>query len=180
MNKFLFFLAFAGALPALLGNPEKNVPETASPARPPFEKKHGKGVKPLPHEMSKEEAQMLKTLFLMPDRELARLRHLIDNLEKMPFEKRIKMAERLEQTMNASPEERKKMMVENRERFRKMQQNLLERYYATLPAEKVDAEREKFLKLSREEKHHYLQEIREKLGIPPPPPARTKPATPAH
>ena len=118
-----------------------------------------------PHTMTPDEAQMLKTLFLMSDDELARLRQMISRLEKTPPERRKRMAADLDRAMKATPEERRKMMSEAHERFRRAQENLLERHYATLSEKDANAEREKFLKLDREGKRKYIREIRAKLDV---------------
>lgn len=118
--------------------------------------------------ISQKELHMLKTLFLMSDKELARMRELITKLERTPVAKRRQMAENLERANSADPEIRRKFMENMHRRFEERRKNLLERYYATLPQEQAKAEAEAFLKMSRHEQFEYMKSVREKLGIPPP------------
>lgn len=111
---------------------------------------------------------MLKTLFLMSDKELARMRELITRLERTPAEKRKKMAEDLDRMTSDNPDARQKFMEAMQHRFEQRRQNLLERYYATLPEDRAKAEAEAFLKMSRREQFEYMNAVREKLGLPPP------------
>lgn len=129
---------------------------------------------PPPVAFSKEEALLLKSLFSMSDKDLKRLREFILCVEKTPPEKRRQMARDLERwSADMTPEQRAAKMKEMRERFRKNQENLLVRYYATLPAEQAEAERAKFLSLDHKQRRAYIFEVRKKLGygdLPPPPP----------
>lgn len=128
---------------------------------------------PPPGAFSKEEARLLKSLLSMSDAELKRLRGFIQHLERVPPEKRRQMARDLDRaTSDMTPEERAAYTKELRERFRKSQENLLARYYSTLPQEQADAERKKFLSLDHKGRRLYIFEVRKKLGcaVPPPPP----------
>lgn len=125
---------------------------------------------PPPHirKISPKELQMLKTLFLMSDKDLARMRKLISRLERTPEAKRRKMAEDLDRATSGKPEVQQKFMEDMRRRFETRRKNLLERYYATLPEEQAKAEAAAFLKMSRREQFEYMNAVREKLGLPPP------------
>lgn len=127
-------------------------------------------IPPPPHQrkISPKEFQMLKALFLMSDQELARMRKLIERLEQTPEAQRQKMAKDLERAVADKPEGQQKFMEGMRRRFEARRQNLLERYYATLPEEQAKNEAEAFLKMSRREQFEYLNVVREKLGLPPP------------
>lgn len=177
---FFFVCGIAGA---------QNPPEPAQNERVPAEKscRNARACRiaiadddlpmPPPGAFSKEEAQLLKTLFSMSDAELRRLRGFIQFLEKLSPEKKKRMAADFARaTSDMSPEERKAYFKEMRERFRRNQENLLERYYATLLPEQADAERKKFLSLGKNERRAYLFDVRKKLGYaPPPPPLRENP-----
>ena len=126
---------------------------------------------PAPPSFSREEAEILRSLFLLSDAQLHRLGMFIRHLERMPPESRRQMAEDLERASAAqTPEQRKAHVKEMRERFRKNQENLLSRYYATLSPEQADAERKKFLELDRKGRRDYIAGVREKLGLEPFPP----------
>ena len=126
---------------------------------------------PPPCAFSKEEAKLMRSLFLLSDAQLHRLGDFIRHLEKMPPERRRKMAEDLERaSAEMTPEKRAAYEKEMRERFRRSQENLLERYFSTLSPEQADAERKKFLGLDRKARREYLMGVREKLGLPPVPP----------
>lgn len=131
---------------------------------------------PPPPVFSREDARMLKRLFLMKNEELHRLGEFIRRLEKMPPERRRQMAEDLERAASVkTPEQRRAFEKDMRERFRRERSDLLARYFATLPPEQADAERKKFLSLDRKDRRAYIAEVRRKLGyepFPPPPPKK--------
>ncbi len=141
-------------------------PEEKTP--PPRAESDKREMPPRMRKVSQKEVQMLKTLFLMSDKELARMRELITKLEQTPVAKRRKMAEALERAGSDNPAEREKLMEEMRHRFEARRKNLLERYYATLPEDQAKAEAEAFLKMSRREQFEYMSAVRKKLGILPP------------
>lgn len=122
---------------------------------------------------SREDARMLKRLFLMKDEELRRLCEFIRRLEKMPPERRKQIAEDFERVASVkTPEQRRAFEKDMRERFHRERSNLLARYFAALPPEQADAERKKFLSLDRKARRTYIAEVRRKLGyepVPPPP-----------
>lgn len=123
---------------------------------------------PQPRKISKEDAQMLKALFMMSDAELKHLRMFIQDLEKVPEAKRQALAKHFDRAcMEMTPEQRKAYEHQMRERFRKSQENLLAKYYATLSPEEADAERKKFLELDHKARREYISEIRKKLGYMP-------------
>lgn len=160
---FLLGILSAGILPAQARHAE-NPPETGPNRDCKTPPPHAPNMK----KVSKRELQMLKTLFLMSDKELARMRELITKLERTPEAKRRKMAEDLERATSDDPSVQQKFMDEMRRRFETRRKNLLERYYATLPEKQAKAEAEAFLKMSRREKFEYMNAIRAKLGMPPP------------
>lgn len=126
------------------------------------------GLPPPPRFVSREDVRLLKSLFLMSDEELGRLRGFIQRLEKMPPERRRQMAADLERGASAkTPEQRRAFERDMRERFRRERADLLARYYATLTPEEADAERKKFLSLHHKERRAYIREIRKKLGYEP-------------
>lgn len=130
---------------------------------------------PPPCAFSREEAKLMRSLFLLSDAQLHRLGEFIRRLEKMPPERRRQMAEDLERaSAEMTPEKRAAYEKEMRERFRRAQENLLERYFSTLPPEQADAERKKFLGLDRKARREYIMGVREKLGLPPLPPSPEK------
>lgn len=167
-KKYIFpALLFLGCLSSGILSAEPAHEEKTPPPRT----ETGKREMPPPPRMrkvSQKEVQMLKTLFLMSDKELARMRELITRLEQMPVAKRRKMAEALERAGSDNPAEREKLMEEMRHRFEARRKNLLERYYATLPEDKAKAEAEAFLKMSRREQFEYMNAVRKKLGLPSP------------
>ncbi len=130
---------------------------------------------PPPGAFSREDARMIKRLFLMKNEDLQRLGEFIRRLEKMPPERRKQMAEDFERAVSVkTPEQRKAFEKEMRERFHREHSNLLERYFSSLPPEQADVERKKFLSLDRKARRAYLAEVRRKLGygeVPPPPPS---------
>lgn len=139
---------------------------------------------PAPKKMSDTDVKMLKTLFLMSNHDLRKLREFIQRLEKLSPEHRRQMAADIEKAVAAkTPEQRKAFEKHMRDRYRKYRGNLLDKYYATLSPEDAEAERKKFLSLSREERREYIATVRAKLGykpmqrhrgkgdkVPPPPP----------
>ncbi|MBR5622480.1 MAG: hypothetical protein IKW49_04775 [Opitutales bacterium] len=167
IKKYIFPALLLGWLSFGTLSAEPAQPEKVPPARAENEKRE---MPPPPHmrKVSQKEVQMLKTLFLMSDKELARMRELITKLEQTPVAKRRKMAEALERAGSDNPAEREKLMEEMRHRFESRRKNLLERYYATLPEDKAKAEAEAFLKMTRREQFEYMNTVREKLGLPTP------------
>ena len=123
---------------------------------------------PPPCAFSREEAQIMRSLFLLSSAQLHRLGEFVRHLEKMSPERRRQMAEDLDRAASEmTPEKRALFEKEMRERFRRSQENLLDRYYSTLSQEQADAERKKFLSLDRKARREYLMAVREKLGLPP-------------
>lgn len=119
---------------------------------------------------SREDARLLKRLFLMSDTDLRRLREFIQRLEKMPSHRRKQMADDFERaTTVKTPEQRRAFEREMRERFRRDRSNLLSRYFDSLPPEQADAERKKFLSLDKKARRAYIAEVRSRLGYEPQP-----------
>jgi hypothetical protein len=119
---------------------------------------------------SREDARLLKRLFLMSNTDLRRLREFIQRLEKMPPHRRKQMADDFERAATVkTPEQRRAFEREMRERFRRERSNLLSRYFDTLPPEQADAERKKFLSLDKKARRAYIAEVRRKLGYEPHP-----------
>ncbi|MGN0834786.1 MAG: hypothetical protein ACI4QA_03030 [Candidatus Spyradosoma sp.] len=183
MIKKILFLIAAGALCAYAAaeNPHPRRRGNDAPPPPPPETcadaECGEGEPPPPphaRNVSPQEMQMLKTLFSMSDKELARIRELITRLERTPENRRREMARDLESATSDDPEVREKFMTEMRRRYDERRRNLLARYYATLPEDQAKAEAEAFLKMSRREQFDYLRGVREKLGMPKPEPGRRR------
>lgn len=123
---------------------------------------------PPPCAFSQEEAQLMRSLFLLSSAQLHRLGEFVRHLEKMSPERRRQMAEDLDRAASEMTAEKRALFEkEMRERFRRSQENLLDRYYSTLSPEQADAERKKFLELDRKARREYLMAVREKLGLPP-------------
>ncbi|MBE6401833.1 MAG: hypothetical protein E7037_07425 [Verrucomicrobia bacterium] len=151
-------------LPAFaFGKAEPCCPD-CKPKPPIAERPEDAGQLPPPPMISGEDARLLKSLFLMSNAELVRLREFIRRLEQMPPEQRKRMATDLERAAAAkTPEQRRAFAKEMRERFRKERANLLSRYYAELTPEQADAERKKFLAMNPKERRAYIREIRKKM-----------------
>lgn len=160
---FILGIIFSATLAVAEEAPKPNCPP------PPEENDEPPPPPPNIRKVSKEELQMLRTLFSMSNKELARIREMITRLEHTPEAKRKKMAEDLERATSDDPAVRQKFMDEMRSRFEARRKNLLERYYSTLPPDQAKKEAEAFLKMSKREQFEYMRNVREKLGIPPPP-----------
>lgn len=123
---------------------------------------------PPPCAFSREEAQLMRSLFLLSNAQLHRLGEFVRHLEKMSPERRRQMAADLDRAASEMPAEKRALFEkEMRERFRRSQENLLDRYFSTLSPEQADIEREKFLALDKKARREYLMAVREKLGLAP-------------
>lgn len=169
MIKQILAALLAGTLGVSLfaENPRGNdAPEPCPPEAADFDESEPPPPPPHIRQVSQQEIQMLKTLFSMSDKELARMRELISRLERTPEAKRREMARDLDRATSDNAEDREKFMADMRSRFESRRKNLLERYYATLPEAQAKAEAEAFLKMSKREQFEYLQDVRDKLGFP--------------
>ena len=127
---------------------------------------------PPPGAFSKEEAGLIRSVFMMSDSELRTLRTLIERLERIPAEHRRRLAEDLARASSEmTDEQRETYMRDVRNRFRRTQNNLLARHFAELPPDEADAERKKFLALDGAGRRQYLSDVREKMGYAPLPPS---------
>ncbi len=153
---------FANAVPAFC---QENHEENDAPPPPNSQKSPKNPQKQTPKKPSKEELEMMKSLFSMSNEQLTRVRETIERLERTPLQKRKEMAEDLEKANSDDPAVRQKFMEEMRERFERDINNLLSRYYASLPEDQAKTEAEAFLKMSKNEKREYVMKVREKLGM---------------
>ncbi|MCE2683700.1 MAG: hypothetical protein LW857_00740 [Verrucomicrobiae bacterium] len=105
---------------------------------------------------------------LAPER-IRGMREAIEHIEHMSGDDRREFAKKLAEVEGASPEERRKAFKELRERGGNgpgysFTSRVLEHHLKQMPADEAKAEREKFLKLSREERFGYIRKLMEKYG----------------
>ena len=148
----------------------------------------------------RETIEHMRRLVSMNDAQIARMRATLDNVEKIPAERRLEIRKKLESLRSATPEERDAFIRELREKHglfqeprehkdkpdkgapkppageeqRRAFRNVLEKHFNSLPPAEGKAEKEKFLALSREEKFAYIKALREKYGLPPEAPRERK------
>lgn len=149
----------------------------------------------------RETIEHMRRLVSMNDAQIARMRATLDNVEKIPAERRLEIRKKLESLRSASPEDRDAFIRELREKHGLFQEprehkdkpdkgaprpqpgeeqrrgafrNVLEKHFNSLPPAEGKAEKEKFLALSREEKFVYIKALREKYGLPPEAPRERK------
>lgn len=86
----------------------------------------------------------------------------------MSPERRRQMAADLDRAASEMTAEKRALFEkEMRERFRRSQENLLDRYFSTLSPEQAEIERKKILALDKKARREYLMAVREKLGLAP-------------
>lgn len=144
----------------------------------------------------RETLEHLRRLVSMSDAQIGRFRATLDNVEKIPAERRAELRKKIESLRNAPPEEREAFIKTLREKFglfdeprgkndkpdkpgagkppggeerREGLRNLLDKHFNAMPAAEGKAAKEKFLALPREEKIAYIKALREKYGLPPEP-----------
>ena len=140
----------------------------------------------------RENVEHMRRLLAMSDAQIGRMRGVLDALEKIPAERRAELRKRLDALRRATPAEREVFLKELREKYgifeeRKPRENgrprdggvrnLLDKHFASFPTpEAADAERKRFLAMSREEKFAYIGKLREKYGAPEEARGERKPA----
>jgi len=111
---------------------------------------------------SAEEIQTIRKIMELPPERLSRIRLAIEKLERMSPDARADYAARLAKYEQASPDERQKIMKEMRERG--FSTRLLEHHLKTLPSDKANEERARFLALGPEERQDYIRKLAEKYA----------------
>jgi hypothetical protein len=122
---------------------------------------------PVP-EPSAEEIQTIRKIMELTPERIRGMREAIEHIEHMSGDDRREFAKKLAEVENASPEERRKAFKELRERSGAsgygFATRALEYHLKQMPADQAKEEREKFLKLSREERFAYIRKLMEKYG----------------
>jgi hypothetical protein len=144
-------------LPLLLGSLAWAADAPVTPAnRPPVS------------EPSAEEIQTIRKIVELAPERIRGMREAIEHIEHMSGDDRREFAKKLAELENASPEERRKAFKELRERSGTsgygFATRVLEHHLKQMPADQAKEEREKFLKLSREERFAYIRKLMEKYG----------------
>lgn len=124
--------------------------------------------RPAPAEPSAEELQTIRKIMELPPERIRGMREAIEHIEHMTGDDRKDFAKKLGEMENATPEERRKAFKEMRERNTGagygFSTRVLEYHLKQLPAAEANLEREKFLKLPREERITYIRKLMEKYG----------------
>ena len=119
-------------------------------------------------EPSAEEIQTIRKIVELTPERIRGMREAIEHIEHMSGDDRREFAKKLAELENASPEERRKAFKELRERSGTsgygFATRVLEYHLKQMPADQAKEEREKFLKLSREERFAYIRKLMEKYG----------------
>lgn len=120
-------------------------------------------------EPTAEEIQTIRRIMELPPERLRGMREAIEHIEHMSGDDRREFAKKLAEIENASPEERRKAFKELREKNAPQGGNgftvrVLEYHLKQMPPEQAKEEREKFVKLSREERFAYIRKLMEKYG----------------
>lgn len=123
---------------------------------------------PAPEPSAEEIKTIRKIMELAPER-IRGMREAIEHIEHMSGDDRREFARKLAEVEDASPEERLKALKGLRERGgngpgNSFSSRLLEHHLKQMPADQAKEEREKFLKLSREERFAYTRKLVEKYG----------------
>jgi len=124
--------------------------------------------RPPASEPSAEEIQTIRKIMELTPERIRGMREAIEHIEHMSGDDRREFAKKLAELENASPEERRKAFKELRERSGTsgygFATRVLEYHLKQMPAEQAKEERERFLKLSREERFAYIRKLMEKYG----------------
>jgi len=124
--------------------------------------------RPPASEPSAEEIQTIRKIMELTPERIRGMREAIEHIEHMSGDDRREFAKKLAELENASPEERRKAFKELRERSGTggygFATRVLEYHLKQMPADQAKEEREKFLKLSREERFAYIRKLMEKYG----------------
>jgi len=129
----------------------------------------GPSSRPAPAEPSAEEVQTLRKIMELPPERIRGMREAIEHIEHMSGDDRREFAKKFAEMENATPEERRKAFKDLRERSAAtggfgFSIRLLEYHLKQMPPEQAKEEREKFLKLPREERIAYIRKLMEKYG----------------
>lgn len=119
--------------------------------------------------LSREELRTLVQLSSLSPEKLASLRRSIEHLEKMSPEEKAQLRKNLEELRSANDKDREKFVGEAREREGRANNNILLRYWRSMPPEKAKEEQEKFKKMDVSARRTYVMEIREKMPQRPSP-----------
>lgn len=126
--------------------------------------------RPSASEPSAEEIKTIRKIMELTPERIRGMREAIEHIEHMSGDDRREFAKKLAVLEDASPEERRKAFKELRERSSSgpngygFATRVLEYHLKQMPAEQAKEEREKFLKLSREERFAYIRKLMEKYG----------------
>jgi hypothetical protein len=119
-------------------------------------------------EPSAEEIKTIRKIMELTPERIRGMREAIEHIEHMSGDDRREFAKKLALLEDASPEERRKAFKELRERSSSngfgFATRVLEYHLKQMPAEQAKEEREKFLKLPREERFAYIRKLMEKYG----------------
>ncbi len=120
-------------------------------------------------EPSAEEIKTIRKIMELAPERIRGMREAIEHIEHMSGDDRRDFAKKLAEVEDASPEERRKAFKELRERGgsgpgNSFTSRVLEHHLKQMPADQAKEEREKFLKLSREERFGYIRKLMEKYG----------------
>ena len=120
-------------------------------------------------EPSAEEIKTIRKIMELAPERIRGMREAIEHIEHMSGDDRREFAKKLAEVEDASPEERRKAFKDLRERGGNgpgysFTSRVLEHHLKQMPADEAKAEREKFLKLSREERFGYIRKLMEKYG----------------
>jgi hypothetical protein len=125
--------------------------------------------RPSASEPSAEEIKTIRKIMELTPERIRGMREAIEHIEHMSGDDRREFAKKLAELEDASPEERRKAFKELRERGGNAPGNsftsrVLEYHLKQMPADQAKEEREKFLKLSREDRFGYIRKLMEKYG----------------
>ena len=117
---------------------------------------------------SAEEIQTIRKIMELTPERIRGMREAIEHIEHMSGDDRREFAKKLAEVENASPEERRKAFKELRERSSSsgygFATRVLEHHLKQMPPDEAKEERERFLKLPREERFAYIRKLMEKYG----------------
>ncbi len=113
---------------------------------------------------SVEEIQTIRKILELPPERLSRIRGAIEHIEKMPPGARKEFADKLAKFETATPEERRKLTKELRDRGG-FSGRVLEHYFKSLPPEKVKEERARINGLTPEQRQEFIRLQAERFSV---------------